>query len=161
MLKKILSPKVCADCRLCCKFDCTDTWELPVISKETAKAVMENKPETRFIPIHDEMTFKAPPLSGDELFSCPALTDSGCGLQEHHKPFDCKIWPFRIMHDEKGNRFITVSELCEGIKSFPDNELQNFLKEENLSTIIFDFAKTHPSHVKPLTDGYRILIKEV
>lgn len=161
MLKKILLPKTCADCRICCKFDCTDTWELPVISRETAKAVMKNKPETQFIPILDEMIFQAPSLSGDELFSCPALTDNGCGLNEHHKPFDCKIWPFRIMHDEKGNRLITVSELCEGVKDLSDDKLKDFLTNENLSTLIFDFAKDHPSHVKPLTKGYRILIKEV
>lgn len=161
MLKNILSPKTCSNCRICCKFDYTDTWELPVLSMETKMAVTKNKPETQFTPIGEEVTFKTPMLSGDELFSCPALTDSGCGLSEKYKPFDCKIWPFRIMYDEDKNKIITVSELCPAIKNLSDNQLRKFLIEESLAKIIFDYSKCHPSHIKPMQKGYRPLLKEI
>ena len=41
MLKKILSRKTCAACRLCCQFDASDIWELPVLPPETVKAVKQ------------------------------------------------------------------------------------------------------------------------
>lgn len=161
MLKKILSPKTCADCRICCKFDCTDTWELPVISDETAARVKELCPETEFIITGNELTFKSPNLHGDELFQCPALTENGCGLKAEDKPFDCKIWPFRIMRDENESIVITVSELCIGMKNFSADYLRKFLIEENLDTLIFDYAASYPSHIKPMQEGYKPLLKKI
>lgn len=160
MLKKILSPAFCAECRLCCKFDCTDTWELPVFAKKTADAVTVLSPDAQFTQAGDELTFKAPPLSGGELYSCPALTDHGCGLSAEHKPFDCMIWPFRMMRDENGRMVITVCTLCNGIGKKDTESLAAFLREEKLDTLIFSYAEKHPSHIKPLMDGYRIVLSQ-
>ena len=158
MLKKILSPKTCAQCRLCCKFDRTDTWEIPVFDESTADAAKALCPDAEFTDAGSELTFKAPILTGDELFPCPALTDNGCGLSAENKPFDCKIWPFRMMRDDSGNTVIALSELCTGMSEHSDETLRNFLTSEGLDRIIFEYASIHPSHIKPLAEGYRVII---
>ncbi|MBQ8687453.1 MAG: hypothetical protein IJ512_02740 [Ruminococcus sp.] len=158
MLKKILSPETCAQCRLCCQFDATDIWELPVLPPETLAAVQKLRPDTAFISSGDEHTFASPALSGEELFACPVLTECGCGLSSADKPFDCKIWPFRLMRHTDGSCVIAVSELCKGVAHLSDDALRQFLTEEGLADLCFAYARSHPAHIKPLMDGYRILL---
>lgn len=67
MLKKILSRTTCAACQLCCQFDASDIWELPVLPKETVAAIQKYRPETAFVPVGAEQTFAAPSLKGEEL----------------------------------------------------------------------------------------------
>ncbi len=157
MLKKILSPKTCAQCRLCCQFDATDLWELPVLPPDTVSAVQQLRPDIPFSPAGDEQTFAAPELTGDELFACPVLTSCGCGLSQEEKPFDCKIWPLRLMRTSDGTCVIAVSELCKGVENLTEDQLRAFLEEEGLAEKLFAYAQEHPSHVKPLMEGYRII----
>ena len=88
MLKKILSPQTCAKCRVCCVFDRSDIWEIPVISDEL-KSKLSGKAE--FVERDGVCTFAMPFKDGEELVSCPMLTGSGCALGDD-KPFDCKVW---------------------------------------------------------------------
>ncbi len=159
MLTKILSRSTCAACRLCCQFDASDIWELPVLPAETAAVVQQQKPDIEFISSGTEVTFAAPPLKGTELFACPMLTEQGCGLSEQEKPFDCKVWPFRLMQMENGKLCIAVSELCNGMHSYTDTQLQAFLKE-GLAETMFAYAEQHPAHVKPWKDGYRVILEQ-
>lgn len=159
MLKKILSRKTCAACRLCCQFDASDIWELPVLPPETVKAVKQIKPDTEFTPFGTECTFAAPALKGEELFACPMLTGHGCGLSEQDKPFDCKVWPFRLMRTKNGKVGIAISELCNGMQSYTDTQLQTFLQEGPAETM-FAYAEQHPAHVKPWMDGYRVILEQ-
>lgn len=158
MLRKILSPDTCARCRLCCQFDASDIWELPVLPGETVSAVQKLRPDTAFTSVDEEYTFASPALSGEELFACPVLTDCGCGLTPEDKPFDCKIWPFRLMKGEDGSCVVAVSELCEGIKHLSDDALRKFLMDEGLGEMCFAYAEEHPAHVKPFMKGYRIIL---
>ena len=96
MLTKMLSRSTCAACRLCCQFDASDIWELPVLPPETVAAVQQMQPDVKLVPVGAEQTFAAPLLKGEELFACPMLTAHGCGLSEQEKPFDCQVWPFRL-----------------------------------------------------------------
>ena len=98
MLRKILSPETCAACRLCCGFDCTDTWEFPVLPQETVEAMHRRGVSPKLVPAGEEQTFAAPPLRGEELFFCPMLCETGCTMGAE-KPFDCKVWPVRMMRD--------------------------------------------------------------
>ena len=59
MLKKILSRTTCAACQLCCQFDASDIWELPVLPAETVAAIQKYRPETAFVPVGAEQTFAA------------------------------------------------------------------------------------------------------
>ncbi len=156
MLKEILSTSSCAKCRMCCIFDSTDLWELPLLSEENIKAVRRINPDTALTA---ENTFSAPKLHGDELFACPMLSDSGCMLSREEMPFDCRIWPFRIMKDSSGNTVIAVSKLCESVASYSDEMLRTFL-EKGLGKEIFAFAEKYPSHIKPLMEGYSVILSK-
>lgn len=158
MIKKVLSSETCAECRLCCKFDNTDLWELPVIPPETEEFILNQKPETKFISCGNEKTFDSGHLEDNELFYCPMLSENGCTMGIN-KPFDCKIWPFRVMKTQEGEICITVAEICNDISDKSIEELKSFL-EEGLADKIFEYAKEHPSHIKELMPDYKIIIKQ-
>lgn len=156
MLRKILSPETCAACRLCCGFDCTDTWEFPVLPQETVEAMHRMGVSPKLVPAGEEQTFAAPPLRGEELFFCPMLCETGCTMGAE-KPFDCKVWPFRMMRDLAGNVRVAVAGYCPGMKRYTDEQLETFLAEEGLGKLLLAYAAEHPAHVKPYSKEYRFL----
>lgn len=157
MLKKILSGDSCAKCRLCCVFDKDDIWETPVFTEEIRRNIQSVKPDTEFVPKDGGFTFLAKELKDGELFSCPALTENGCMLGDD-KPFDCRIWPYRIM-EIGGKRAITIASICEEMYNRPLSQLTEFLKN-GLAEEIFRYADSHPEIVKPYCSGYPILLFE-
>ena len=157
MLKKILSGEACAKCRLCCIFDRYDVWETPVFTEEIMLRIREVRPDAEFIRWDNGYIFKVLALNEDQLFTCPALTPTGCMLGDE-KPFDCRIWPFRIMELD-GRRAITIAHICTELYSRPLSELVDFLKE-GLADTIFSYADAHPEIVKPYYDGYPVLLFE-
>lgn len=157
MLKKILSGESCAECRLCCVFDRDDVWETPVFTDEIRRRILEAKPDTEFTAKDGGYTFKAKKLAEDELFTCPALTENGCMLGDN-KPFDCRIWPYRIM-EIGGRRAVTIASVCEELYNRPLSQLVGLLKD-GLSDKIFAYADLHPEIVKPYYEGYPVLIFE-
>ena len=72
------------------------------------------------------------------------------------KPFDCRIWPFRIM-DVAGRQAITIAPICDAMMQQPIGTLLQFLKEE-LADYIFEYADFHPDVVQPYDDMYPILL---
>lgn len=157
MLKKILKSSSCADCRLCCIFDRYDIWETPVFTQKIRDKILESKPETKFIKKDGGYIFRVEEFSAEGLFSCPALTEKGCILGDE-KPFDCRIWPYRIM-DISGRRAITIASICEELYNRPLSQLVDFLKS-GLADEIFSYADSHPEIVKPYYEGYPVLMFE-
>jgi hypothetical protein rflaF_19848 len=157
MLKKILSGDSCAKCRLCCVFDKDDIWETPIFTEEIRQRIQSVKPDTKFVPKDGGYTFLTKELKNDELFSCPALTENGCMLGDD-KPFDCRIWPYRIM-EIGGKRAIAVASICEEMYNRPLSQLTEFLKKD-LAETIFRYADSHPEIVKPYCSGYPVLLFE-
>lgn len=157
MLKEILDPKSCAECKLCCIFDRYDVWETPVFNEETMQKIVSVKPDTQFIGKDGGYIFKVTELDENQLFSCPALTEKGCMLGDE-KPFDCRIWPYRIM-DINGLKAITIASICDELYNRPLSQLTNFLKN-GLADKIFEYAEMHPEIVKPYYDGYPVLMFE-
>ncbi|MDO4864280.1 MAG: hypothetical protein Q4A05_08945 [Ruminococcus sp.] len=157
MLKKILDPKSCAACRLCCVFDRYDVWETPVFTDELCRRIREAKPDTEFVSKDGGCIFKVRELDENELFTCPALTEHGCMLGDD-KPFDCRIWPYRIMN-VGGRRAIAIASICDEMFNRPLSELVDFLKK-GLADEIFAYADLHPEIVKPYYDGYPVLLFE-
>ena len=127
--------------------------------KEFLAAIQKYRPETAFVPVGAEQTFAAPPLKGEELYACPVLTEHGCGLSEQDKPFDCKVWPFRLMRTENGAVCISISDLCTGVQLHEVEQLQAFLRE-GLAETMFAYAKAHPDHIHAWHDGYRVILTE-
>ncbi len=161
MLKNILSPSSCAKCRVCCVFDREDIWEIPLVSDELLAYIKENidpdiKSEKQGSENRMIMTFK----DGEELAYCPMLTETGCILKDN-KPFDCRVWPFRVNRISDTLCGITVSPVCESVSSLPLDKLSKFLLDNSNGTSLLDtmfaYAKTHPDNIKPYIEGYPIL----
>lgn len=157
MLKKILSGSACAECRLCCIFDESDKWETPVFTPEIRDMIISHKPDTKFIPKDGGFVLEVGTLAENEIFSCPALTENGCILGDS-KPFDCRIWPYRIMNIG-GIRAITIASICEELYNRPLSQLVGML-EDGLADRIFAYADDHPEIVKPYSQGYPVLMME-
>lgn len=157
MIKKILNKNVCAECKTCCIFDRYDVWEIPVFTSEICEKILAVKPETKFISKDGGYIFRVEKFSDEGLFSCPALTENGCMLGDE-KPFDCRIWPYRIM-EISGRRAITIASICNELYNRPLSQLVEFLKS-GIADEIFRYADTHPEIVKPYYDGYPVLMFE-
>lgn len=158
MLKNILSGESCAKCRLCCIFDKYDIWETPTVSDELCEKIKRDHPEVEFIEKGEGgRILKCIP--DGELFNCPLLDkSSGCKLGDD-KPFDCKIWPYRIM-EFGGKRVITIASICPEMYKKPLSALVAELEENDLAKKIFHEADIHPEIVKPYQKGYPILLAE-
>lgn len=130
MLKKILSGKTCAECRICCSFDAYDIWETPVINDELKEKILEIKPQQKFITKDNNYLFRMEEAD-DGLFYCPMLSEKGCVLGDE-KPFDCRIWPFRVMKYED-RLLITISPICPSLFNTPLNDIMEFLKTKSLT----------------------------
>lgn len=162
MLTEILSREACAKCRVCCVFDKDDIWEIPVISPETAEYIKKNIDENAELePYEDGYRFVMQFKDGDELTYCPMLTEKGCALGDN-KPFDCRVWPFRVNRISENLLGITVSPVCETVSALPVSKLSTFINKRyneqgSLADIMLDYAKKHPYIIKPYIDGYPVL----
>jgi len=155
MLKEILNPKACAECRLCCVFDRYDVWETPVFTEEIKAELLKLRPDTEFIEKDGGYLYKVRELDKDDLFRCPALSETGCILGDG-KPFDCQIWPYRIM-EIGGRRAVTIAPNCEEMFNKPLSEHLRFIRK-GLAKEIFDYANLHPETVKHYNDMFPILL---
>lgn len=159
MLKNILSPKTCAQCRICCIFDKYDVWETPVISPWLKAKIQEARPDLKFVSKGDSgaFIFNMEDCWDEEkeLFTCPALDpEKGCTLGDM-KPFDCSVWPFRIM-DLGGRTVISMASICPDMIKKPLDVLIAEL-DSGLADRIFDEADRNPAIIKPYEQGYPIL----
>lgn len=162
MLKKILSASDCAKCRICCIFDKYDVWETPVISDELRRRITAVRDDLKFVTKGSEGAYifnmESTWDDNEEIFRCPALDpESGCTLGDN-KPFDCRIWPYRIM-ELGGKRVITIASICPEMYSKPLDKLVSQL-EDGLADMIFEEASKNPAIVKPYEHGYPVLMVE-
>lgn len=151
MLKKILKGSDCAECRVCCVFDKSDMWEIPLIGAELYDYIRKNFPEQKLQKRMNSHVFDME-FEANGLSYCPMLGEKGCLLGDN-KPFDCKIWPLRVMSVGE-NRVITASPVCETVSKLPIAAMSEFVAE-NADTI-FKAAENQPDIVKPYIDGYPI-----
>ena len=158
MLGKLLSREECAKCRLCCCFDSYDLWETPVINRATHDAILEKfKPDQDFLELEGYYLLKMQKEPDRDLYYC-SLLDHGRGcIMGAEKPFDCRIWPLRVM-DLKGTRVIVLSPVCPLVQTRPLCEIQAVAKE--LAPEIFRYARENPAAVKKYISGYPIMLTE-
>ena len=159
MLSKILSKEECAKCKICCCFDSSDIWEAPVITKEKADEIVKSyNPLQKFVEKDDFSILHMEKEPDEDLYYCSMLNpDKGC-IMKDNKPFDCKIWPFRIM-ELNGIQVITLSPVCPVVKKHSLEELSELAQE--LAPVIFTQAEKTPQIVKPYINGYPVLaVKE-
>ncbi|HBN11539.1 MAG TPA: hypothetical protein DIW26_02130 [Ruminococcus sp.] len=158
MLGGLLEKSECAQCRLCCAFDNYDIWETPVFTPELTEKILQIIPDINLVKRGNCYSFRIPKLHGDELFVCPLLdSSSGCILGDE-KPFECRIWPFRIMK-LNSQRVIAVASICEPVNSRPLRDIAAFLKN-GLAEKIFAYADKYPEIIKEYDSTYPILLFE-
>lgn len=151
MLTEILSRESCAECKVCCVFDREDCWEMPLIKPDLAATIEKDYPDVKMKKTGVCNVFE-PDFGADGLASCPMLTEKGCKLGEN-KPFDCRIWPFRIMKRDK-LLLLTLSPVCETVSNLPVSRISGFA--EKISDKIFEEAKSNPEMIKDYIDGYPV-----
>lgn len=158
MLSKLLSKEECAKCRICCSFDSTDLWETPVVSAKLRDRILDDYPEMRFVEKGESYLFRMDKEPDEDLYYCSVLDrKKGCVLGDE-KPFDCRIWPFRVM-EFNGQWVITLSPVCPVMIKKPLDEVSALAKE--LAPIIFAEADKNPDIVKKYLPNYPILVTEI
>jgi hypothetical protein len=141
-------------------------WETPVITPALKAIISERFPDTHFLQKDDGNSIfvmhevpqtdeRYAHFSEGERYDCPMLGETGCKLGDE-KPFECAVWPFRIM-SQNNKLLISVSTLCKPICK---NSLQNMLDvlESGAKQKLADYAYENPGIVKPYNDGYPILM---
>lgn len=164
MLSKILSANDCASCRNCCVFHEKSRWETPVVSKEQAemiKKALQNEQavsdcNSRFVL--QTVTRDSLPHKDAEPYRCVALDESrGCMLGPEEKPFDCSLWPLRVMR-KNGKLFIMIAAGCQSVdNAFIDRV--RILLDEGLKQRIIDELNKNPGIIKELAPGYIELVE--
>ena len=145
MLKEILNPEDCARCKFCCSFRRQSLWEVPDKIKEYD---WESEYKT------DDPYEEVP---------CPYLVDGeGCQLDASEKPFECKIWPYRIMkmptclsNDSESKLVLAYSKSCPAFQKLDKEVIVNFGKKI-MDTVTAE-AVIDPSIIKEFDEGYEVI----
>lgn len=164
MLSSILSKTDCASCRFCCSFRRVSMWETPVFTKENIKAISENHPDL-LNELHtfekDGLKYATYDLSDkyvtdnpDEEAPCPFLDLScGCILNSEEKPWDCKIWPLRVVKLPDSEPYISLTPTCPSINKLNIEDVKSFVKS-SLEEDLLSYAKKYPCLYKTDRDDF-------
>lgn len=158
MLSGLLEKHQCAECRFCCVFDKEDFWEMPSLLETTAQYILSFEPSTILNRDDKIFTFDVKNIT-EELYPCPALTDKGCNLPNEFKPFECSIWPFRVMQ-LKDNLVLAICKDCSALKNI-DNQIIDDFANSKVRKLAFDYVKKYPQIVKPYHENYRVVPPKV
>ena len=158
MLKEVLSPENCARCGFCCSFRRQSLNLTPYFAKETVDEISRLHPEARFKTLPNgavtiDIDDKYRTADSEEEALCP-FNRNGCILPEHLKPFDCKLWPFRLMKCGDGLALALVPT-CPWIERDP-------AKLEATAAVVakkaMEYAKTHPEIAIEYRPDYQVVI---
>ena len=158
MLSRVLSKQSCAACKFCCSFRRQSLWETPLFPPE----VVEKLSKLNEYGVVGEFRNGQIVLGGyrtddpEEEVPCTFLDPhKGCILKAEDKPFDCSIWPLRVM-DKGGELVIALTPTCPAIGATPDKALVDLVKN-GLGEQIFEYAKTHPYIVKEYRESFPVV----
>lgn len=152
MLKGVLDKSTCAKCKFCCGFDKEDSWEIPVINEALADE-LRNK-GIKIDNVNGCYKYNLE-FEGNEIKYCPFLDEkTGCTLDNENKPFDCKIWPLRVM--KKGNKkVLAIAKTCPAF-SVTKADLLRLISERLLEEIKEHISK-NPYVINELKEDYEVL----
>ena len=165
MLSKVLSKESCAQCRFCCSFRRCSLWETPLFpKKECEKLSHDNEyniiSEFRMSDGCGQMKLEHKYKTDDEgeEAACDYLdAHKGCILSNEDKPFDCKIWPLRIMRKED-KLVIAFTPTCAALGKIPSDELKK-LVNAGLGETIYDYAAKNPFIIKDYKEGFPVIME--
>jgi len=171
MLSSILSKSTCAACKFCCSFRRQSLWETPLFPPEVAKKLSQpneygvvgeftqagrdgqDTQNACCLVLEDKYRTADP----EEEVPCPFLDpQKGCILKGKDKPFDCSIWPLRVMRKD-GKLVVALTPTCPAIGAAPSAKLKELVEGE-LGETLLEFAKAHPYIVKEYREGFPVLM---
>jgi hypothetical protein len=158
MLSSILSKKQCAACKFCCSFRRQSLWETPLFPPEVVEKLSKPNEYGVVGEFRDGQIVLGGYKTGDpeEEVPCTFLDPhKGCILKPEDKPFDCSIWPLRIMRKD-GELVIALTPSCPSIGAVPSKTLTELVKS-GLAQKIFEYAKMHPYIIKEYREGFPII----
>ena len=158
MLSSILSKHQCATCKFCCSFRRQSLWETPLFPPEVVEKLSQPNEYGVVGVFRDGQIVLGGYRTDDpeEEVSCTFLDpQKGCILKAEDKPFDCSIWPLRIM-DKDGGLVIALTPTCPSIGATPSPELIELVKN-GLGEKILTYAKEHPYIIKEYRAGFPII----
>ena len=166
MLSKVLSKESCAECRFCCSFRRCSLWETPLFPKDECEKLShanEYNVISEFRMYDDcgqmKLEHKYKTDNQEEEAACDYLdVHKGCILSDEDKPFDCKIWPLRIMKkDDK--LVIAFTPTCAALGKEPSVELKELVCGR-LGDSIYEYARRHPFIIKDYKEGFPVIRSE-
>lgn len=159
MLSEVLSKTTCAKCKFCCSFRRQSLWETPLFADETIQKLShENEYNVTgcFKNRQTQLDHQYKTEDPEEEVPCTFLDpQKGCMLKGEDKPFDCSIWPLRIMRKD-GKLVIALTPTCPAIGAVPSEKLSSLVLN-GLGQKIFDYAKDHPYIIKEYHEGFPII----
>ena len=159
MLEKILTKEDCRACQFCCAYRRQSLWETPLFTPEKAERLKKAFPDAEFKEAKDG--FVTLDLDGRYQTDDPEeearcwFNKEGCALDPEDKPFDCAVWPFRIMKRDN-EIMITLDRDCPALAKIDPEKVRSFLKEE-LSAKIWTYISDHPEAVQEYKEHYDII----
>ena len=157
--EEILSPADCAKCEYCCSFRRQSLNLTPCFAAETVEEIKNMYPDARFktrqngtvtIDLDDKYHTDD---SGEEALC--HFNRKGCILPDHLKPFDCKLWPFRLM--KNGDRLqLALVPTCPRIRKDDPQKLRR--AAEVVAKEAAGYAKTHPEIIIEYREDYQIIM---
>lgn len=164
MLSKVLEKSTCADCRFCCSFRRCSLWETPLFPMDVVDKLTGDEHDFTVRDVNGESCGQMNlgkcyrTDDSEEEAACYFLDSSrGCVLPNEDKPFDCKIWPLRIMR--KDDRLvIALTPTCPAINKVGEETMRQ-LAEDGLGETIYEYAAKHPFIIKEYKEGFPILME--
>ena len=159
MLEEVLSPADCAGCGFCCSFRHQSLNLTPYFAKETVDEILHLYPEARFKTLENG----AVTIDLDDNYSTDDSEEEalcyfnrqGCILPSHLKPFDCMLWPFRLMRGENGLLLALVPS-CPSIKRDDPSKLRAAALDAAEKAA--EYAKAHPEIIIDYRDDYQVIV---
>lgn len=159
MLSQVLSKSTCAACKFCCSFRRQSLWETPLFPPEIAEKLSQPNEYGVVGEFCDGQIIIGGYRTNDpeEEVPCTFLNQQkGCILKGEDKPFDCSIWPLRVMRKE-GKLVIALTPTCHAIGPTASAELTELVKS-GLGEKILEYAQAHPYIVKEYREGFPVLM---
>ena len=158
MLTQFFTPDRCAACKLCCNFRRSSAWETPALPPGLVADL-----QAAGVPLHvredGSCTFRLTYRSSDpaETANCPMLdTCRGCTLPRDSRPFECRIWPLRLMRTKDEHLALGLYLDCPALTT---EVRQKLIKEATgpLLPLLLKQAELQPLIVRPVDPAYAII----
>ena len=159
MLTSIFTPATCSSCKLCCNFCPASSWETPYLENKLADQLeargiaLTTRPNgSRSFALHFHMN------DPQETCNCPLLNpDSGCTLPRAERPFECRVWPLRLMYTPEGALCIACYDSCPALNTPEAKKAMHDYATGELLPVMLQYAAEHPQSIRPFNPNYSVL----